>query len=81
MTRRGHIDTEKVSISTPGQSRNAELTYDDRMATTKKNKGLPQQPLIAQYYVNLSANFLKLLLTDPLSTEDENVQNAFCGKF
>ena len=40
-----------------------------------------RQPLIAQYYVNLSANFLKLLLTDPLSTEDENVQNAFCEKF
>ena len=52
-----HIDTR--------QSRSAELTYDDRMATTKQNKGLPQQPLIAQYYVNLSANFLKLPLTEP----------------
>ena len=40
-----------------------------------------RQPLIAQYYVNLSANFLKLPLTGPLSVDDENAQNNPSGKF
>ena len=77
------LDTERGSgsISTPGQSQSAGLTYDDQMATTKQNKGLPRQPLIVQYYVNLSANFLKHPLNEPLSVKDETTLNVFYGKY
>ena len=50
-------------------------------AITHQKQGLPRQPLIAQYYVNLSANFLKLPLTEPLSAEDETTLNVFYGKY
>ena len=40
-----------------------------------------RQPLIAQYYVNLSANFLKLPLTGPLSVDDENAPNISSGRY
>ena len=52
-------------------------------ATTYQKQELPRcgSPLWQNIMYNLSANFLKLPLSGPLSVNDENAQNILSGKF
>ena len=73
--------TRKGAYRHPGSRKAPVLPMMTEWPPRSKTKGLPRQPLIAQYYVNLSANSLKLPLTEPLSAKDETTLNVFYGKY